>query len=144
MVRELESASFDLLVGLLHLLRLERRATMQHRVENDADRPEINFIAVTIGCVEHFWCKIIRSSANCSFTLTLVENLRSQSEISNLESHSLCEEQVSQLQVSVNHFVLVDVLHRLYQLVNVKSSFYLVQSLSTLNQIGKRLILADV
>ena len=132
-IRELESTSLDLLVGLLHLLRLERWATMQHGIENDTDRPEVNFIAVSIGSVEHFWCKIIWSSANCSFTLTLVENLRSKSKISNLESHSLCEEQVSQLQVSMNYLVLMNVLHRLHQLVNVKSSFNLVKPLSTLN-----------
>ena len=38
----------------------------------------------------------------------------------------------------------MDVLHSLDQLVDIESSFHLMQSLSTLNQIGKRLILADV
>ena len=137
MIRELESSSFDLLVGLLHFLRLERWTSMQHCVENDANGPKVDFIAVTISCIKHFWREIIGSSANCSFTLTLVENLRSKSEISNFQSHSLSEEQISKLQVSVDHLVLVDVLHRLHQLIDVESSFHLMQSLSTLNQVRK-------
>ena len=76
-VWELECSSLDLLVGLLHLLRLEGWSTMQHSVEDYTDGPEVNFIAVTIRSVENFWSEVVRSPANCSFTLTLIENLRS-------------------------------------------------------------------
>ena len=77
MVWELEGSRFDFLVRLLHLLRLERRSTVQHCVEDYTDGPEVNFIAVTIRSVEDFWSEVVRSPANCSFTLTLIENLRS-------------------------------------------------------------------
>ena len=66
------------------------------------------------------------------------------SEIPDLEAHSFCEEQVSKLQVSVDHLVFMNVLHCLHQLINIESSFHLVESFASLNQIRERLVLADV
>ena len=40
--------------------------------------------------------------------------------------------------------MLVNIFHSFHQLVDVIPSFDLVQSLSALNQVGERLILADV
>ena len=117
---------------------------MQHSVQNDTNGPVVHFIAMTIGSIEYLWCQVIWSPANCSLTLTIVENLRSQSEIPDLEAHSFCEEQVSKLQVSVDHLVFMNVLHCLHQLINIESSFHLVESFASLNQIRERLVLADV
>ena len=94
-IRELEGCCLDLLVGLLDFLRFKGRSAVEHGVKNDTNGPEVDLVAVTICRVEHFGCEVVRSSANCSLALTIVEHLGSESEIANFEAHTLREEQVA-------------------------------------------------
>ena len=96
MFGERERACSDLFVGLLDFLRLKRWSTIQHGVQDDAYRPVVNLIAVASTSLEDFRCQIIGRTTNGTLLLTLVENLRSQSEISHLELHFVREEQVAE------------------------------------------------
>ena len=71
---ECEGTSTNLLVGLSDLCRLEGRPTVEHAVEDDADSPDVDFVAVALG-LENLWSQVVWRSANSTLTFTLVENL---------------------------------------------------------------------
>ena len=64
---------------------------MKHAVEDDADAPYIDFVAVALG-LEDLWSQVVRGSTDSTLSFALVENLGGQSEISNLESHMVRKE----------------------------------------------------
>ena len=47
---------------------------MEHAVEDDADSPDVDFVAVALG-LKDLWSQVVRGSANSTLTFTLVENL---------------------------------------------------------------------
>ena len=57
---------------------------MEHAVEDDADSPNVDFVAVALG-LENLWSQVVRGSTNSTLAFALVENLGGKSEISNLE-----------------------------------------------------------
>ena len=144
MLRERERASSDLLIGLLDFLRLEGRSPVQHRVEDDSDRPVIDLITVAATGLQDLGSQVVWRSANGALFLTLVKNLRSEAEISHLELHFVGEEQIAQLQVSMNHLARMNVLHGEHELVDVVASFNLMKALTTLDKIGEGLVAANV
>ena len=116
---------------------------MKHAVEDDANSPYIDLVAVALG-LEDLWSQVVRGSTDSTLSFALVENLGGQSEISNLESHMVREEQVSKLEVAMDDLLGVDVLDGLHQLVDVVAGFDLVKLLTALNQVCQGLICADV
>ncbi len=142
--REGEGSALDFSVSVLDFLRLEWWASIKHGVENYSDSPVVDFIAMTTFSIQNLWCQIVWSSTDSSLSLTLEENLSSKSEITNLETHLLCEEKISEFQVSVNNLARVNVFESLAELVNVVASFNLMKSLASLDQVWERLVLANV
>ena len=95
-------------------------------------------------CLEHFRCKVVWCATNSTLLLTLVENLCGKAKVTDLEAHSVSEEQVSELKVAMDDLTRVHILHREDKLVDVISCLNFMQSLSTLDQVGERLVRADV
>ena len=141
---ERKLASFNLLVSLFDFGGLEWGSSTQHCVEDDADGPVVDFIGVTILIFEHLRREIIRRSTNSLLALSLVVNLGSEAEISNLKLHALSQKEVAELKVPVDDFALVDVLHTFYELLDVVSGFELVEALASADQVRERLVVADV
>ena len=110
-VRELECTSFDLFVGLLDLLRLEGRSTMEHGIKDDADRPEIHLIAMAIASVKHLGCQIVWSATNGALALSIVKHLSCKSKVADLQAHAIGQEEISKFQISMDHLMRVNVLH---------------------------------
>ena len=132
-----KSSSLNLLVSLLDLLRLERWSAIEHRVENDTDGPDIALVGVSVAglLVEDFGSKVVWSAANCALFLSLVKDLSCKSEISNLETHSLSEEEIAKLEISVDDLAGMDVLHTEHKLVDVVASLDLVEAFAALQKI---------
>ena len=47
---------------------------MEHAVEDDADSPDVDLVAVALG-LEDLWSQVVRGSANSALAFALVENL---------------------------------------------------------------------
>ena len=94
--------------------------------------------------VQNLRGQIVWSTANSALSLALEEDLSSQTEVANFESHLLGQEQISEFEVSVDDLTRMDVLEGLCKLVDVVASLDLVESLTTLDQVRQRLILANV
>ena len=103
--------------------RLERRLSYDQGVNDDAQRPDIDFIRVARLSFKHFRCDIVRRTADSSFLLTIEVELGGESEITELDLHFVVEEEVTQLQVSVDDAVLVEVLQCVNDLSSVTLYF---------------------
>lgn len=101
----------DLGIRVLQTTGLERRLANQQRVQNAAQRPHVDLVRVAL-FVEHLGRYIVGRAAQSLFPLALKVNSGRQTEIANLELHVVVQKQVAQLQVSVNDFVVVQVLAR--------------------------------
>jgi hypothetical protein len=99
---------------------------------------------VAIFILKHLRRKVVRCSADSLFAFSFIVDLGSEAEVSNLKLHPLGEEQVSELEISVDDLVLVNVFHTLDELLDVVASFELVKTLASSHQVTKGLIVADV
>ncbi|GMR43685.1 hypothetical protein PMAYCL1PPCAC_13880, partial [Pristionchus mayeri] len=63
--------------------------------------------------VEHFRSHIIGSSAERLLSLSLVIDCSRQTEVAHLQTHFRVDEDVAQFEIAMNHFVQVEVLHRI-------------------------------
>lgn len=101
------------LVGGLHVLGLVRRLADQERVQNDSHAPDIDFKRVPpfgLVALNDFGGDVVRRAADGLSLLVLVVDPSCQSQVPHLDVQLLIYEQVSQLQVTVDHVVLVHVL----------------------------------
>ena len=110
MLRERESTRADFLVGLLDLRRLKWGSSVEHSVQDYPNRPVVNFVTVASVGLEHLRRKVVGRTANSALFLTLVEDLCGEAEISNFETHAIRQEQIAELQVTVNNSKVVGML----------------------------------
>lgn len=89
MLRERESTRADFFVGLLDLRRLKWGSSVKHSVQDYPNRPVVNFVTMTTFGLKNFRSQIVRCATYCAFTLSLIENLGSEAEISNFQTHAL-------------------------------------------------------
>lgn len=116
-------------VCVIHRLAFKWWNTNKHLIHYDSNRPGIYFIWVPLICINNLWGHTIRSPAKWSFYLTMELNLSCESEITNFDSHFFVEQNITELQISVNHVVLVHVLYSLANLMKVALNLYLMKSL---------------
>ena len=81
---------------------------------------------MTLFSFQYFWCNIIRSSADCSLSLSVELQFSGETEITNLDFHLVVKKQVTELQISVNDTVTVQVFNSGADLINVALNFKLV------------------
>jgi hypothetical protein len=77
-------------------------------------------------------------------TVFFVVNHRGKAEVSDFQVHALSQKQVAELEVSVDYVIVVHVRYPLHQLLDVEPSFDFVESLASFEQVGERLVVADV
>ena len=96
----------------MHIARLEWRPADQQRVENDADRPDIDFKTVTFALVvEDFRSDVVGRTTNGLFALLWVLQQRRESKVADLHLHVFVEEHISQFKITVDDRVIMHVLN---------------------------------
>ena len=65
---------------------------------------------MTLFALKDFGSNIVRGTANSALSLAIKLKFRGKTEISDFDLHPIIEEEVSKLQISVNHSVAVQVL----------------------------------
>ena len=144
MIRERVAILSDSPVRGLDVGRFERRLADDKGVDDDAERPDIDFIRVTALAFEHFGCDVVRSTANSSLLFTVKVELRRQTEIAQLDLHLVVEEKIPELQVAMDDSVLVKVLQGINDLRSVALNFQLVEALTPFEELVHALILAKL
>ena len=125
-LREVVGVHSDPLVRRLNIRRLKRRLSDDQCVNNDTNRPDINLVRVTLLALQHLGCDIVRSTANGSLALTVKLEFCRQTEITDLHLHFVVKEEVTELQISVDDAMTVEVLDGRTDLIDVALDFQLV------------------
>lgn len=144
MVWEVVSVHADALIGGLDVRRLEGGLANNKRVDDDANRPDIDLIGVALLAFEDFRSDIIWRAANSALALTVELELSGETKVTNFNFHLVIEEEVAELQVSVNHAMRVQVLYRRADLHHVALDFKFVETLSSAEEFIQALVLAQL
>ena len=125
-LREVVGVHSDSLVRRLHIRCLKRRLSNDKCVDNDANRPDIDLVRVTLLALQHFGCDIVRGTANGTLALTVKLEFCRQTEITDLHLHFVVKEKVTELQISVDDAMTVEVLDGRTDLIDVALDLELV------------------
>ena len=85
-----------------------RRFAHKECVEDAAQRPDVHLVAVAL-LAEHLRGDVVGGPAQGLLPLPVIVHLGGQTEVSDLALHVVVEEDVAQLEVSVDDLVLVEV-----------------------------------
>lgn len=86
---------------------------------------------------------IVRCTANSTLSFAIKLKFSGETEISDFDLHPIVEEQVTKLQISVNHTVAVQILNGRAYLIQIALYFDLMQALPTTQQLVKCLVLTE-
>lgn len=92
--------------------------------------------------LEDFGRNIIRSTANCPLLLPVKIKLGGEAEISELDLHFVVQEEIAQLEVTMDNAMRVQVLQSVDYLCSITLNFQFVKSFSTFKQFVHALVLA--
>lgn len=127
------------------VFRLEGRSADDKSIQNNTNRPSINFKTVPIRRIKQdLRGDIIRSPANGLLPLSRVLNERGQAKVPNLDIHIGIEEQISKLQVAMDNLVGVHIVARSYELHHEKAGFRFGKPPSTPQHVHQRAALAQL
>ena len=99
---------------------------------------------MTLFPFQDLWCNIVGCSTDCSFALTVKLELGCKTEVADFDFHLVVEEQITELEISVDHSVTVKVLDSGADLVHVALDLQFMESLPSSEQLVERLILAQL
>lgn len=133
-IRKSENARFNLFVSLLYILGLERRSSVNESVHDDTETPYIHFVTMSLG-LEDFRGNVVGGSAYGPPFLPRESNFGGKPEITHFNVHVLAEEQVSQFEISVDDFSVVEVLQSFKDLEHEIPGFVFGESSFSFNEV---------
>ena len=98
------TACFDFFVGSLDLGCLEWRFSDKESVNNDSNRPDINFIRMSLA-FENLRGYVVGSSAYSFLLFLVVFETSGQAEVTELDFHIFVEEQVTELKTILDEHI---------------------------------------
>lgn len=112
MLREGVIVLLNAVVGGLHISGLKRRLANNQCVNDHAQRPDVNFVAVSAFSFQHLGSDVVGRAANCSLPFSIEVDLGCEAEITDLDLHLVVDEEVAEFEVTVDDSVRVQVLER--------------------------------
>ena len=92
--------------------------------------------------IENLRCDIIWCATDCVFFLSIEFQFRSKTEVPEFDFHFLIEEQVSQLEISVNYMMTMQVFQSDDNLLHVTLNFKFCESFPSLEELIQRVVSA--
>lgn len=132
------------LVSCLDVRCLKRGLADNKRVDYHTNGPDVDLVRMTLLAFEDLRCDIVGSTANRALPLTVELELGSETEITYFDFHLVVKEQVTELQISMDDAMTVEVLDGSADLVDVALDFEFVESLTSTQELIQRLILAEL
>ena len=137
-VREIVVVHPDSLVSGLHIVSLEWRLADDERVNDDSEGPNIDLVRVTLLAFEDLRSNVVWSTTDGSFALSVELEFSGETEITNLHLHLVVQEQVTQLKISVDDSMRVQVFDGIANLNHITLHLQLMQPLSPSEEFIKR------
>lgn len=134
-----ELVETDVVVGRVHVAAVEGRAADQHRVGDDAQRPDVHFVAVAAAVRrrEDLRSDVVGSAAERLLPLVRLAELRGESQVAHLDFEVVVQEDVRQLQVAVDDAVAVEILDCVDDLEEEVLDLRLRKTLPTLHEVAQ-------
>lgn len=136
--------SLDSSVRGFDISGLEWRFAYNQGVDNDAERPDVDLIAVACSALKHFRSYVVGSSANGPLLLAFKIEFGCQAEVSKLNKHFVIQKQVAQFEITVDDPMGMQVLESVDDLSSVALDLQLVETLSSLEELVETLVLAKL
>jgi len=92
----------DSLIGSLDIIGFEWWLADDERVDDNSEGPDIHLIRMALLSFENFRSDIVRGTTNGSFPFTIKLELGGKTEISYLDFHFVVEEEITELEISVD------------------------------------------
>lgn len=143
-VWEVVLVSFDARVSGFNVSRLERWLADDECVDNDAKRPDIDLVGVAYAALEHLGRDVVGCAADGALLLSLEVELGCQTKVTQLDHHFVVDEEVAELDVTVDDAVRVEEPQCTDHLAGVTLDLELVQALAPLQQLVETLVLAEL
>lgn len=89
--------------------------------------------------LQYFRSYVIRCAAYCFFLLSFVLQLGGQTEVAQLDLHVFVQEEVTEFEISMDDFVLVQILQGIDDLCQIALHFNLGQPFSSFNKLVESL-----
>ncbi len=118
-LRESVLVGANTLIRSLHRGGLERGVAEHERVGDNADGPNVHLkrVAVTlVVVVENLWRDIVRGAADGLFALRRVLKAGGQTKVTKLDVQVCVEEEITKLQIAVDHVIRVEHVDNIYKL----------------------------
>ena len=142
-LREVIRVHSDSLVGRLDVRGLEGGLANNQSVDNDSDRPDVDFVRVTLLALKHFWCNIVGCTTDGTLALTVELKLSGKTEIANFNLHLVVKEEITKFEISMDDAMTMKVLDSSADLVNIALDFKLVEALTSSQKLIKALVLTQ-
>lgn len=110
-----ETPCLDFSIRLFHVLGLEGRPPVCECVADDSETPNIDLAAMALG-FEDFRGNVVGGAANGFPLFARIFQFGGEPEIAHLDFHILVEEEVAQLEVSVDNLFAMEILQRMEDL----------------------------
>lgn len=117
------------LIKLARIRVFERQVPADHCVEDDAQTPYVGLKTPVTASSDHFGRRIAWTAASCLKELSSFVGV-AQSEINNLYVHTLVEQEVLRLQISVADLILMEILNPGEDLLKVATGILLLEALA--------------
>lgn len=106
-LREVVCIHSDSLVCSFDVGGFEWRLADDERVHDNAQRPDVDLVGVTLLALKHLRRYIVGSTANCALSLAIELQLGRKTKVTNLDLHLLVKEEVAKLEISVDDAMTV-------------------------------------
>lgn len=134
-------------IGCLDILRFVWRFAYQNRIQNNPDRPNINFKRMTpfgFIALNNFRRNVIGCSTDRLSLFILVFDTRGETEITNFDVHILVEKEIAEFEIAVNDMGFVHVTSRMNQLLQEIGCFRFCESFSPFDHFIETLIVTQL
>lgn len=144
MLREALGVHADSTLGGLDVVGLEGRLTHQEGVDDDAQRPHVDLLRVAILALQYLRCNLVWRAAYGPLALAIELQFGRQPEVPNLDLHVVGEEEVAELEVTMDHAVAVQLPEGSHDLDGLALHFQFGQPFAPAQQVIHRLICAKL
>mmetsp|Transcript_25506 Transcript_25506/g.61327 ORF Transcript_25506/g.61327 Transcript_25506/m.61327 type:complete len:397 (-) Transcript_25506:312-1502(-) len=134
-------------ISALDVLALVGRLAHEHREADDSHAPHVHFEGVTpllLVALDDFWGNVVGRPADGLALLVGGVDATRQAKVSDLDVHGLGEEEVAELEVSVDNVAIVHEAHGLHYLVHEEARLLFCERLPAFDHLVDALVVAEL
>lgn len=142
MLREAVLTGLNLFIGCFDLRSFKWRLSDELRINNDSDWPDINFIWMAF-IFKNLRSNVVWSTADGLLLLPFIFEAGGQTEIAQFDFHIFIQEQVTEFEIPVDDFVLVQIFQGRNYLSKIVLSLHFCKSFPPFDELVEGVVCTD-